>query len=102
MPVRDGELAGDQGRRAFAAFLDDLDQVAAFTIAQRRQEPVVDSQQIELAQTCQQSGIRAIAATDPQVVKEAWHAGVGGGGSISVSWNGNRSWADARMFLTVR
>ena len=33
MPVRDGELAGDERGSPFAAFLDDLDQVAALTIA---------------------------------------------------------------------
>ena len=79
VPVGGRELAGDESRGAFATFLDDFDQIPAFTIAQGRQEPVIDGQKVELGHTRQHPGVGAIAATDGQVMQEPGHARVGGG-----------------------
>ena len=43
VPVRDGQLAGDEGRGAFGAVLDDLGEVAPLGVAKRREHPVVES-----------------------------------------------------------
>ena len=59
VPVGDRELAGDQDGGTFAPFLDDFDQVPAFSVAQRGQEPVVDGQQIGFGQTGQGLGCRS-------------------------------------------
>ena len=74
----DRELAGDQDGGTFAPFLDDFDQVPAFSVAQRGQEPVVDGQQIGFGQTGQDSGVGAVATADRQLVQEPRHADVGG------------------------
>ena len=42
------ELAGDQRRGAFAAILDHLQQIAPFGIGQRREQPIIDREEIEL------------------------------------------------------
>ena len=52
--------------------------VPAFGIGERRQEPIVDREQIELGQFREQPRIRPIAATDGQVVQETRRAHVGG------------------------
>ena len=78
VPVGDRELAGDQDGGTFAPFLDDFDQVPAFSVAQRGQEPVVDGQQIGFGQTGQDSGVGAVATADRQLVQEPRHADVGG------------------------
>ncbi len=58
MPVRDREeLAGDEGRGALGAVLDDLTQVAAFGVAQRREQPVVDREQVGLGQPREEAGV---------------------------------------------
>ena len=43
-----GSLAGDQRRGALGAVLDDLGQVAPLGVAQWREHPVVDGEQVEL------------------------------------------------------
>ena len=62
--VGDRELAGNQDGGAFATFLDDFDQVPAFGVAQRSQEPAVDGQQIGFGQPGQESGVGAVATAD--------------------------------------
>ena len=78
VPVGDRELAGDQDGGTFAPFLDDFDQVPAFGVAQRGQEPVVDGQQISLGQPCQDSSVGAVATANRQLVQEPRHPDVGG------------------------
>ncbi len=69
VPVRYRELAGNQDGGAFAAFLDDFDQISTFGVAQRGQEPVVDGEQIGLGQSSQNSGVGAVTPTDRQLVQ---------------------------------
>ena len=76
VPVRDGQLAGDEGRGAFGAVLDDLGEVAPLGVAKRREHPVVDRQQVELRQASQEPGVGAVAATDGQLMQQSRHADV--------------------------
>ena len=50
MPVRRRELAGDQGRTALGAVLDDLGEVAPLSIAQRGEQPVVGREQVQFGE----------------------------------------------------
>jgi hypothetical protein len=59
MPRGRRQLTRDKGRGALAAVFDHLEQVASLGIRQRRQEPVVDGEQIELGQAREQPSSRA-------------------------------------------
>ena len=55
VPGLDGELTGDEGRRAFGAILEDLEQIVALGRGERRQAPVVDHEQLGLGQPGEQA-----------------------------------------------
>ena len=54
-------------------------QVAPLAVAQRREHPVVEGEQVELRQTGEQSGVRAVPAADGQLVQQARHTKVARG-----------------------
>ena len=45
--------------RAFTAILDDLEQVAPLGVGQRRQQPIVDGEEIELGESGEQPAHRS-------------------------------------------
>lgn len=55
------ELAGDERRAPFAAILDHLQQIPPLRLRERREQPIVDGDQIELGQFGEHPGIRAVA-----------------------------------------
>jgi hypothetical protein len=57
------QLAGDERRGALAPVLNDLQQVPPFRIGERREEPIIDREEIELGVFRQEPGIRSVAAT---------------------------------------
>jgi hypothetical protein len=63
------ELSGIQCRRSFTPIFEDLQSVAASPTGQRRQEPVIDRQEIQFGPFCQESDIRAVAAADGELVE---------------------------------
>src|SRR2546427_11624875 len=71
VPGLDGELTGDEGRRAFGAILEDLEQIVALGRGERHQAPVVDHEQLGLGQPGEQARVGAVAARDVEVVKQA-------------------------------
>ena len=68
VPVLGGKLAGDQGGGTLTAVLHDLDQVAAFSVAQGGQQPVVNGQQVEPGQACQEALVGPVAARDGELL----------------------------------
>jgi len=70
VPRLHGDLAGDQGRGALGAILEDLEQVMALGAGQGREAPVVDHEQIGLGQAAEGAQVGAIAAGDVQLVEE--------------------------------
>jgi hypothetical protein len=71
------QLAGNERRGAFAPVLHDLQEVPAFCIGERREEPIINRQEIELGVFRQVPGIRSIAATDGKLVQEPRRPDVG-------------------------
>ncbi len=69
-PGRRRELTGNQRRGPFAPIFQDLEQIPPLGVGQRREEPIIDGQEIELGQFREQSAIGAGAATDGEVVQE--------------------------------
>jgi len=78
VPRRRRELTGDQRRGPFASIFNDLQQVAAFRIGERCEEPIIDGEEIELREFGEQPGIRSVATTDRELVQQAWRADVRG------------------------
>jgi hypothetical protein len=78
MPGGRGELTRDEGGAAFAAVLDDFEQVAPVGVGQRREQPIVNGQEIQLGESGEEPGIGAIAATDHEVVQQPRRAHVRG------------------------
>ena len=68
MPGRGRQLAGDQRRGAFAAVFEDLEEIAPLAIRERREQPVVDGQQIELGELREELAVGAVAAADGEIV----------------------------------
>ena len=79
VPRRWRQLAGNERRGAFAPIFNDFQQVPAFRIGERREEPIIDREEIELGVFRQKPGIRSVAATDGELVQEPRRADVGGG-----------------------
>jgi hypothetical protein len=53
--------------------------VLPLAVAQRREEPVVDGQQVELGEPRKEAGVGSVAAGHGEFVEEPRHAHVGGG-----------------------
>ena len=69
-------MAGDQGRAALGAVLDDLGDVAPLGIAQRGEQPVVDRKQVQFGEAGEQPCEGAVAAPDGELMEQARHAEV--------------------------
>ena len=65
------ELTRDERRAPFAAIFDHFQQIPPLRLGQRREQPIVDGDEIELGEFGQQSGIRAVAPTDREFVEQA-------------------------------
>jgi hypothetical protein len=83
MPRRRRQLAGDERRASFAPIFDDLEEVTAFGISERCQEPVINRQQVELGQPGQESRIGPVAAAHSQFVKQARRPHIRGGETMA-------------------
>ena len=79
VPVGHGQLTGNERRSAFGAVLDHLVEVAPLGVAQRREHPVVDGEQVELGQAGEQPRVGAVPAADGQLVQQTRHADVARG-----------------------
>jgi hypothetical protein len=77
MPCGRRQLTGNQGGPPLTPIFDHLEEITAFGIGERRQEPIIDRQQIELRQFGQEPRIRSIAATDGELVQQARRPHVG-------------------------
>lgn len=69
VPRRRRQVAGNERRRPVAPILDHLQEVPTLSIAQRRQQPIIDRQQIELREFGQEPPVRSVAATDGEFVE---------------------------------
>ena len=63
--------------------LDHFQQIPPLGIAQRRQQPIVNRQQIELREFGQEPTIGSVAATHGELVQQAGRSHVGGGEAVA-------------------
>src|SRR5262249_56016095 len=87
MPLLEGQLAGDQRRAAVIAVVEDLEQVAADGIRERRKAEVIDDDEIGLGELTQERGLvlqRGVTGklVDEPRQSEAAHAMVGAAGGM--------------------
>ena len=78
VPLRDGELAGDQGGPQVVAVLQDLEDIATLLLGQTGQAPVVDDEQVDPRIGGKDSTIPAVGFGQGQVVEEPGRAKVEG------------------------
>ena len=63
VPLLDRDLAGDEGRAAAVAVLEDLQEVDALGLGEDRQAPVVEDKQIDARQGLEQAGVTPVVRT---------------------------------------
>jgi len=79
VPGLDGELAGDEGRSALVAVLDDLQEVAALLVLEGSETPVVDDEQLGAGQAGEEPAVGAVASGDGEFLIQTRGAQVLGG-----------------------
>jgi hypothetical protein len=72
VPVLDRDLAGDDGRSALVAIIDDFEQIAALLAGERSEAPVVEDEQIDPRQHLEEPGIASVAAGERQSFEQPW------------------------------
>ena len=70
VPVLDRHLAGDDGRAAFVAVVDDFQQIAALLAGERCETPIVEDQQLDPRERLEQPGIAAVAAGERERLEQ--------------------------------
>jgi len=78
-----GSWLADQRRGALAAIFQHLEQIPPLGVGQRREQPIIDRQEIELGQFREQPAIGAVAATDGEVVQEPRRADIRCGEAVA-------------------
>lgn len=91
MPVRHGQLAGDDGRAAAMAVIDDFQQVAATLIGERCQSPIINDQHLGSRHLGQGLGITAIVSAKRQCRQQTWKADIEDAMSVSTGLVGQRT-----------
>jgi hypothetical protein len=72
MPLLDRHLAGDDGRSAPVAILQDLQQLLPLGLGQPRQTPVVENEQLHPGQHLQHPGVAPVAARQGERLEQPW------------------------------
>src|SRR5437763_15666144 len=70
VPFVDGDLAGEDGRAAAIAFLEDLVEVATGAGVERYEAPIVEDEELDAGETPQNAGIAAITAGEREFGEE--------------------------------
>ena len=74
VPVFDGDLAGDDGRGATVAIIENLEKVAPFGRIENRQPPIVEYQELNAAEGFEHAAIATVAAREGESLEQAWDA----------------------------
>ena len=74
VPLGGRQLAGDDRRAGAVAIFQDLEQIAALLLLDRRQSPVIDDEDVEAGELGEHADVGAIGPGQEQLVKEARRA----------------------------
>ena len=83
VPLGRRELAGDDGGAGAVAVLQDLEQVAALLVRDRREAPVVDDQDVDAGELAEQADVGAVGAGQGELVEEPRRAAVEGAEALA-------------------
>ena len=67
----------------FTAIFQDLEQIPPLGVGERREQPVIDGEQIELREFREEPAIGAVATTDGKVVQEPRRPDIRGGETVA-------------------
>ena len=70
VPFVDGDLAGEDGRAASIAFLEDFVEVTAGTSVERFEAPIVEDEELNAGEAAQDAGIAAVTAGEGEFGEE--------------------------------
>ena len=76
VPARDRELRSEDGRAGLIAILADFPEVVAFGFGQRSHGPVVDDENVDTAESCENATQAAVGAGDGQIAEQRGSAHV--------------------------
>ncbi len=76
VPVVDGHLAGDQGRAQLRPVLHDLEKVSALLDRGGGEQEVIEDQQLDTAEGCEQTCVAAVGSPEGEVVEQSRGADV--------------------------
>jgi len=83
VPVRNGDLAGDEGGGVAETVVKDLEDILGILDSDGVAHPVVEDEQVDLCQGAQQAGVRAILVGQGKSVEETRDAVVTDGKSAA-------------------
>jgi hypothetical protein len=99
VPFVDGDLAGDDGRPAAVALLENLEQVVTRSGIERLEPPVVEDEQLHAAERPLDTGIATVAAGEREVGEQLGNALVEDGAIVATGFvaerGGEPAFADA-------
>ena len=91
VPTVDRELAGDEGRGALVAVVDDLQQIAALLGGERCQAPIVEDEQLDAGEALEQAGIATVGARQGEVFEQPGQPQIEGGAVVAAGLVGERA-----------
>ena len=71
VPKFDGDLAGNDGRGATMAIIEDLQKVAPFGGIEYRQAPIIEDEELNAPEGFEQAAIAAVATSESERFEEA-------------------------------
>ncbi len=83
VPEIDGDLAGEQGRAASVAVVEDFEEIMTAGIIEGRETPVINEQELSTGDTLEEAWIGSVAAGDPDLIEQAGESGVADGEAVT-------------------
>jgi hypothetical protein len=76
MPALVFELTGHDCRAEAVTVFEDLEEVATRVLGERSDREVVEDEDIDLRNACEQARMRAVGARETELVEETWDSSV--------------------------
>ena len=71
VPAIDRQLAGDDGRAVAVSVIQDLEQILALQIFESDEAPIIEDQDVDAREACEDGRVRAVAVCQHEFGKEA-------------------------------
>ena len=74
VPVVDRHLAGDDGRPALMAVIDDFEEITPLLGGEWREPPIVEDEELDPRQRLEEPSIASVAAGERKSFEQPWQA----------------------------